>query len=507
MPKFDYIVVGAGSAGCVLASRLSEDPARTVALLEAGGEDDSPHVSAPADWPLLWNRAENWAYLTTLQSGFGLRAIPYPRGKVLGGSGSINVMIYVRGDPKDFDHWRDLGNEGWGWDDVLPYFRKLEDHPAGPSDLHGRGGPQCVASQDAPHARSRAFIDAAAQCGHVPIADFNGPTRLGSGLWQLTTRDGVRHSTSQAYLAPARGRPNLRVYTRAHALRLLLSGDRVDGVEYFDGTQVSRIFAEGEVVLAAGAIDTPKLLMLSGIGDPVQLERHGIAVRHALPGVGANLHDHAATPLVLAPSAPAKMQSWTVHAEAGLFMRSALADDDFQADIQMFFLPLAPPSAALAGGPAAMVLNVQPCRPKSRGKLTLRSSNPLDPPVIDPGYLTDRHDVALHIAGLRAAREIAAAEPLRSLVAQELSPGPAAAADGALERVVRATAGCTWHPVGTCRMGRDPDAVVDDELRVRGMQALRIADGSIMPQITSGNTNAPIIMIGERAADKMRRAA
>jgi choline dehydrogenase len=503
----DYVVVGAGSAGCVLASRLSADPACTVALLEAGGEDDSPHVARPADWPLLWDRAENWGYVTALQSGLGLRAITYPRGKVLGGSSSINLMIYVRGDPKDFDTWRDLGNPGWGWDDVLPYFRKLENYPDGSSELHGRGGPQYVSSQDSPHARSRAFIEAATQCGHVPIADFNGHSRLGVGLWHLTTRDRVRHSTARAYLEPARGRPNLRVHTRAHVLRLLLSGSRADGVEYFDGNQVSRIRAQREVILAAGAIDTPKLLMLSGIGNPGELERHRIPVRHSLPGVGANLHDHAATPLVLAPRAFDKMQEWTIHADAGLFMRSSLADDDFEGDIQMLFLPLAPALAARTGGPAAMVLNVQPCRPRSRGKVSLRSSNPLDPPVIDPQYLSDRHDIALHVAGLRAAREIAAADPLSSHIAAEVSPAAAATTDSDLERVIRATAGCTWHPVGTCRMGQGPEAVVDAELRVHGMQSLRIADGSVMPQITSGNTNAPIIMVAERAADLVRHGA
>lgn len=504
MVSADYVIVGAGSAGCVLAARLSEDASCEVALLEAGAEDHSHDIRQPSQWPLLWDSAENWGYATTLQAGYNLRSIPCPRGKVLGGTSSINIMIYIRGDPRDFDHWREQGNEGWGWSDVLPYFIKSEDQARGASSLHGVGGPLAVSDQPSPSPLAHAFIDAAVACGHRRNPDFNGEYRDGAGLYQVTIRGGERCSTATAYLTPSRERRNLRTITRARALRVVIEGDRAIGVDYFDGAQVRRIEARREVILSAGAIDSPKLLMLSGIGDPLQLESHGLVVRHALPGVGVNLCDHPASPLVLALRQPDRAPPTSIHAEAGLFMKSEALNDGFAADIQFFAVPFVPPQAAAKGQTRAMAITVQACRPKSRGRLMLRSDDPFDAPVIDPGYLTHRDDMALQIEGLRAARKIAEALPLREHIAQELSPGPGAIDDASLEWSIRATSSCIYHPVGTCRMGLGADAVVDAQLRVRGTRSLRVVDASVMPQITSGNTNAPTIMIAEKAAVMIR---
>lgn len=501
MKTVDYLIIGAGSAGCVLAARLSQDPRCQVALLEAGGESGSPAVRQPRQWPLLWDRAENWGYATTLQVGYNQRSIPCPRGKVLGGSSAINTMVYIRGDGRDYDHWRDLGNTGWGWSDVLPYFLKSEDQQRGPSELHGAGGLLSVSDQVSPNRISQAFVEAAVAAGHRLNPDFNGPSSDGAGLYQVTIRRGERCSAADAFLAPVRDRKNLRVTTRARTLRVVLDGDRATGVDYFDGTQVVRIHATREVILSAGAIDSPKLLMLSGIGDAVQLESHGLPVKHSLPGVGANLCDHPGTALVLALKEVDQALPSSILSEGGLFAKSASLNDGFAADLQFFGIPFAPLQAAAIGKAQVMAINVQTCRPKSRGKVALRSADPLDTPLIDPRYMTHPYDLALQIEGLRMARDIAAQEPLKSLIAAERAPGVSATSDAALEQHVRAASGCIWHPVGTCRMGQGEDAVVDAELRVHGIRSLRVVDASIMPQIISGNTNAPTIMIAEKAAD------
>jgi choline dehydrogenase len=504
MTSADYVIVGAGSAGCVLAAKLSEDDSCEVALLEAGGEDCAPSVQQTSQWPLLWDSAENWGYSTTLQPGYNLRSIPCPRGKVLGGTSSINAMVYIRGDPLDFDHWRDLGNPGWGWSDVLPFFKKAEDQSRGPSAWQGSGGPLTVSDPVMPSRLALAFIEAAGACGYRRNPDFNGQYRDGAGLYQTTTRDGRRCSTAKAYLHPVRQRPNLRTITLARALRLLLAGDRAVGVEYFDGKQVLRIEARREVIVSAGAIDSPRLLMLSGIGDPLQLERHGIIVRATLPGVGRNLCDHPTSPLVLLPKQADQAPETSTLVEAGLFMKSKTLSDGFAADIQFLVTPYAPAHLAAQRQARAMSIVALACRPKSRGHVTLRSPDPFDSPVINPGYMTHDDDLALHIEGLRTARQIVAASPLREHIAQELSPGASVEDDVQLESAIRATSGCIWHPVGTCRMGTGEDAVVDAKLRVRGISNLRVVDASVMPQITSGNTNAPTIMIAERAADMIR---
>lgn len=495
----DVVIVGAGSAGCTLAARLTEGGARRVVLLEAGGSNEAPTVRQPGLWPLLWDTEHNWGYSTTLQPGYGGRSIAYPRGKGLGGTSAINAMLYIRGDARDFDHWRDEGNPGWGWSDVLPLYLRSEDQARGAGARHATGGPLRVSDLQDPCAASRSFIEAAVQCGHARNDDFNGETQLGAGLYQVTAdRDG-RVCTARAFLAPAMHRANLRVITRARALRILCDGTQATGVEYFRDSQVQRVMA-GEVIVCAGAIDSPKLLMLSGIGDPAQLEPLGVPVAHALPGVGRNLHDHPGTPVVLRLRDPAVLPPASNIVEAGLFLHSGVEEDGYDADTQLFFLPRGPLLAAATGTPWAMMLNAQTNRPRSRGSVRLRSGDPADAPLIDPAYLTDPYDVKVQLNAVRAARRIADSEPLRSYWSAEVLPGASVQEDHAMVASIRANSGCIWHPVGTCRMGNGSHDVVDPALRVHGMERLRVADASIMPRITSGNTNAPAIMIAEKAA-------
>lgn len=500
----DTVIVGAGSAGCVLAARLSEGGDRRVLLLEAGGTNETARVQQPKLWPTLWDSAQNWGYSTTQQAGYAGRSIPCPRGKGLGGSSAINAMIYIRGDPRDFDAWRDDGNPGWGWSDVFPFFLKSEDQARGPGAMHGHGGPLQVTDPVAPHPSSLAFIEAAVACGHARNEDFNGESQAGAGLYQLTVHEGRRASTASTFLAPARSRPTLRVLTGARVLRILCDGKRATGVECFRDGQVVRI-AAGEVLLCAGAIDSPKLLMLSGIGDPADLEPLGVAVHHALGGVGRNLHDHPGSAVLLRLRKPSELPTTSNIAEAGLFCHSGLADDGYETDTQFFFAPCAPMLTA-AAAPWVMALSGQACRPRSRGSVRLRSRDPADVPLIDPAYLSDPYDVQVQLQAVREARRIAGTEPLRDFWSVEALPGPAVNDEPRLLANIRANSGCIWHPVGTCRMGASEDDVVDAALRVHGMEGLRVVDASVMPHITSGNTNAPVIMIAEKAASMILAA-
>ncbi len=522
---FDYILVGAGSAGCVLASQLSEDPACRVLLLEAGGEDDAPAIRIPAFYGRLQDSPCDWADRTVPQTHLNGRRLFVPQGRVLGGSSSINHMIYIRGNRSDYDEWCRLGNKGWGYDDVLPYFVKAESNQALSDSYHGASGPLAVAS----HAPSNPLVErylAAAQEVGIPFnPDFNGEFQEGCGPLQATLANRARCSAADAYLHPARARPNLTVLTHAYATRLLFGGTRPTGVEYLRFGTVEQARAASEVIVSAGALRTPQLLMLSGIGPKSDLERRGIQVRLDLPGVGRNLQDHLHTrvrceitqPLTFAPL-PDEMKAAALREyeadrsgalgsnflEAGAFVKSE--PDEVYPGLQLFFLMMLSPEYPEAGPPNRHGISFTSyiSRPLSRGKVTLASADPLDRPVIDFNYLSERDDMTCALAGLRWNLRILYAKPFDDIRGEELSPGAKARNDADVESFVRRTASTTWHPVGTCKMGNDETAVVDSRLRVRGIDGLRVVDASIMPRIVSGNTNAPTIMIAEKAADLIR---
>ncbi len=522
---YDYIIVGAGSAGCVLANRLSADPTARVLLLEAGGRDESFLIHMPAGIGRLATPDVNWLYETEPQAHLSGRRLFWPRGKTLGGSSSINAMVYIRGQSGDYDHWRDLGNAGWGYQDVLPYFRRSENNEAICDELHGCAGPLTVCERRYTNPLSHVFVEAAVAGGIARNPDFNGRQQAGAGLYQVTQKAGMRCSAASAYLHPVARRPNLTVMTGAHVLRVLLSGPRAVGVSYAIAGRAAEAHAAREVLLAGGAINSPQLLLLSGIGPADEIRAHGIRVHHDLPGVGRNLQDHldvhvihaCAKPVTLDHAARGIGAALTAVryvllksgpgvsniAEAGAFLRCGA--DAFAPDVQLHFIPAYVVDHGRRRMPGAgMTVHVCYLRPASRGTIRLAGADPAAAPRIDPAYLSEPADLAPLVEGIRRARDIYAQTPFRPYLGAEVFPGAGCRDRKALADYVRAAAETEYHPVGTCRMGADALAVVDAELRVRGVEGLRVVDASIMPTLVSGNTNAPTIMIAEKAADLIR---
>ena len=521
---FDFVIVGAGSAGCVLANRLSADPKRKVALLEAGpAQHRAFKVRVPGLYQTLWRSPLDWAFSTEPQPHSANRRHFWPRGKVLGGTSCLNTLVYIRGHRANYDEWRALGNPGWGWDDVLPYFKKSEANVRGRNAFHGADGPLPVSDVTPRSGASRAFVEALATRCKVRIADdFNQGDHEGAGFFQLTLRDGHRASTAVTFLEAARERPNLTVITDALATSLIVDGTRVTGVRYRARGNDETISAR-EVILTGGAIGSPHLLMLSGIGAGDELRTAGIEPRHELPGVGKHLEDHLLMAVVydvpktgVHTLTKSRFMLWAAQHLVG--SRGPLATGPVDAggfiklsktapipDLQFHFAPwgVALPTderLLMKFGRYASILPSM-IYPRSVGEIRLRSSDPTQSPAIDPHYLSDPADLETLVAGTKLSREIAATAPLSEVVGKELFPGPAVASDDALRDAVRTYCNTIFHPTGTCKMGTDARAVVDPELRVRGLSGLRVADASIMPRIIGGNTNAPVIMIAEKAAD------
>lgn len=516
---YDYIIIGAGSAGCVLANRLTEDPDTKVLLLEAGGPDNKQEVHIPAAFSKLFKGPCDWAFHTEPQENLASRRLYWPRGKMLGGSSSMNAMIYIRGHHGDYGRWRDLGNEGWGFADVLPYFKKAEHQERGASEYHGTGGPLNVADQRSINPLSRAFVAAGGELGFPANGDFNGAEQEGFGFFQVTQKGGKRCSAAAAYLKPALRRPNLTIQTQAQATRLLVDGTRAVGVEYLRNGRAEQARAGREVILSGGAVSSPQLLMLSGIGPADHLRSLSISPVVDLPGVGQNLQDHLFVSIAYACTRPISLASAETIpniasyllfkkgpltsnvAEAGAFIRM---DASLPApDLQFHFGPVyylnhgftRPEGHGFSIGPTLI-------RPESRGQITLRSSDPFAPPAIQPRYLDSEADLRTLVEGVKLACELAHtkafAEYRGAAVCETLST-----AEG-ITGYIRNTVETIYHPAGTCKMGNDPLAVVDTQLRVRGVEGLRVVDASVMPELVGGNPNAVVIMLAEKAADSIR---
>jgi choline dehydrogenase len=526
----DYLIIGAGSAGCVLANRLSANGKHRVLLLEAGGRDRNLWIHVPLGYgKTMFNSRVNWMFETEPEPALAYRRIKQPRGKVLGGTSAINGLVYVRGQREDYDGWRDLGNAGWGYDDVLPYFKRAEDQQRGANAWHGVGGPLGVSGLSDKHPLADGFVAAAVNSGFPYNEDFNGERQEGVGFFQATVRRGLRCSTATAYLKPARARSNLHLITNAMATQILFDGLRAVGCRYRIGNEERVAYATREVILAAGALQSPQLLQLSGVGPADLLARYGIPVLKAIDGVGANLQDHLQARLVYECKARVTLnddlQSWSRMVRAGLqfalsrrgplgwwaglaggFVRTRadLTRPDVQLQLFPFSSDRVSPKLHRFSGFTILVYKL---RPESRGTVCIRSADPLAPPAIQPNYLTDPRDVRTLVDGFKLLRRISVDPAMASLIKSERSPGVACASDADVTEYIRHYGISVYHPVGTCRMGQGPEAVVDSALRVHGLSKLRVVDASIMPNLVSGNTNAAAIMIGEKGADLILQSA